>query len=65
MRQHASLTALRALTMSARHLQLVCATIVGPEQMAVATAASRTLGEAVPEAMTAQLAAIDSREQKP
>ena len=64
MRQHTSLTALRALTTSARHLQLVCATIVGPEAMAVSVASSRTLGEPVPEDMTAQLAAIDEKERK-
>jgi hypothetical protein len=59
MRQHASLTALRALTMSARHLQLVCATIVGPEQMAVSVAAARSLGDPIPDSMAAQLATLD------
>lgn len=65
MRQRASLAALRALTTSARHLQLVCSTIVGPEQMAVSVAATRSLGEPLPEDMAATLAEIDNRERKP
>lgn len=64
MRHPASISALRALTASAQRLTLVCATIVGPERMAMSVAATRGLGDPVPDSMAAQLAAIDEKERK-